>query len=318
MHAAPVSRRIIVTLSMAALAAGAAPMAQTLPVTHGNSTYLVTYQPEEKLLEVASNNTECVWRTEISRSVPSFSSVAAIATAAGPVIIYSETGGSTHFALPHFRTGALTVENSGEPLRGVIGQGLLLNCVMQAEQYGAKVVCQLLEPNRTQLREYKWDINMWGTHRCTETGELQPWVSGGTANSTRMVNSELKFELEVPQGFRPLALDETSMAFYGPTNDLFASVYSDGGATPIEELGDALMAELGVNVQHRSIETLDNGEPALLLMGTGVVNGLESLHVAIVYSNAARTWVLSYTGRADAGDAYMPAFMAMLNSFNPL
>jgi hypothetical protein len=211
------------------------------------------------------------------------------------------------------------VENSGEPLRGTIGRGWLLNCLFQQEQYGAKLVTQLVESESSfKIREYKWDINMWGTHACIERGELQDWTVGVTPLSTRVVSDDLKFKIDVPQGFRHTQLDETSMAMYGPTDDVFISVYSDAGATPIEELGEAYMAELGVSIQHRSTETLDNGDPALLLMGYGTINEVPSVHVAVVYSNAQRTWVLSYTGRADIGDAYVPALMAALDSFEPL
>ena len=80
----------------------------------------------------------------------------------------------TYFALPHFRTGALKVEDSGEPLRGPIGRGLLLSCLFQAEQYGARLICQLLEPAATfRMREHRWDINMWGTHQSLGRSELQ-------------------------------------------------------------------------------------------------------------------------------------------------
>lgn len=314
------SRALTMVLAAAiALVSAIAADAQTLPVTYKNSTYMVSYDPAMKLLECSSNNTECVWRTEISRQVPSFSDIAAVATPAGPVIVYSDETGQTHFALPHFRTGSLTVENSGEPLRGVIGRGRLLNCLFQVEQYGAKLVCQLLEPNAgSKMREHSWDVNMWGTHQALAVGDLQEWGSGAMPESGRVQNAALKFQLDVPKGFRHTQVDEVSFAMYGPTNDLFMTVFSDAGASPIEELGEAYMAEMGVEVIHRSVEELDNGEPAYLLMGTGTVNDVQSLHVGVVYSNAAHTWVLSYTGRADLGDLYMGPFMEMMNSFQPL
>lgn len=312
-------RALSLTLTVVALCVTGIVCAQQLPVSYQNSTYVVSYNPETRHLECTSNNTNCVWRTQISTSVPSFAHVAAVATAAGPVIVYTEDNGQTLFALPHFRTGSLSVENSGESLRGTIGNGWLLNCVFQPEQYGAKLVCQLLESGANpRMREYKWDINMWGTHRCVGTSDLQPWTGGATPGSARIVNTDLKLQLDVPQGFRYAPMDASTIAMYGPTDGVFMTVFSDAGSTPIEELGEAYMAELGVNVQHRSMETLDNGKPALLLMGTGTINGVPSLHVMLAYSDAARTWVLSYTGRADVGDAYVPAFMQALNSFQPL
>ncbi len=313
-------RRALVTAVIAVLMCiTIAAHAQTLPVTYKNSTYVVSYDPDTKILECSSNNTDCVWRTEISRRVPSFSNIAAIATPAGPVIVYCEDNYNTYFALPHFRTGSLTVENSGESLRGTVGRGRLLNCLFQVEDYGAKAICQLLEPQSNfKMREYKLDINMWGTHETLDTSDLQDWTGGTTPESGRVTNAALKFQIDVPKGFRHTQIDDTSFAMYGPTNDLFMSIFSDAGATPIQELGNAYMAEMGVQVQHRSMETLDNGEPALLLMGNGTVNGIPSLHVAVVYSNSAHTWVLSYTGRADIGNTYVGAFMDMLNSFQPL
>ena len=292
--------------------------AQTLPVTYKSSTYILTYDAESMLLECSSDNENAVWRTEISRKVPSFSNIAAIATAAGPVIVYSEEDHQTKFALPHFRTGHLTVEHSGEPLTGVIGRGRLLNCLFQAEDYGAKLVCQLFEPQSGRMREYKWDINMWGTHEALETSDLQDWTLGASPESGRVASADLKFQLDVPKGFRHTQVDETSFAMYGPTDDVFMSIYSDAGGSAIDELGEAYMAELGVDILHRSMETLDNGDPALLLMGNGTINDVLSLHVGVVYSNGAHTWVISYTGRADVEDAYVDTFIEMLNSFEPL
>jgi hypothetical protein len=293
--------------------------AQTLPVTYKNSTYVLEYDPETKILICSSNNTNCVWRTEISRRVMSFNNVAAVATPAGPVIIYSEDNCNTSFALPHFRTGSLTVENSGESLTGPIGSGWLLSCVFQVEQYGAKVVCQVQVPqNYYKMREYKLDINMWGNHQELDRSALQEYPKGNVPESVRVTDTAMKFQADCPKGFRHTKVDETSYAMYGPTNDVFMTIFTDAVASPVEELGEAYMAELGVNVVHRSMETLDNGEPAYLLMGNGTVNGVPSLHVGVVYSNNERTWVLSYTGRADVGDAYVGSFMEMLNSFEPL
>lgn len=310
---------VVAMVGIFALSTAFTAAAQTLPVTYGNSTYVLEYDPGTKILEVSSNNTECVWRTEISREVASFMNIAAIATPAGPVIVYCEDDYQTHFALPNFRTGALPVENSGESLRGAIGRGWLLNCVFQQEQYGAKAVVQLLEPQSDfKMREYVLDINMWGTHQNTPSPDLQDWTSGTTAESGVVTNPALKFRIDVPKGFRHTQVDEISFAMYGPTNDVFMTIFSDEGGSPIEELGDAYMAEMGVNVVHRSMETLDNGEPALLLMGNGTINGVPSMHIGVVYSNGAHTWVLSYTGRADLEGAYVQSFMDMLNSFQPL
>lgn len=316
-----IHRRVVIAAftALVLLSVAVAAHAQTLPVTYKNSTYMIEYDPAAKLLVASSNNTNCVWRTEISRRVPSFMNIAAVATPAGPVIVYCEDDYDTRFALPHFRTGSLTVENSGESLRGSVGRGWLLNCVFQVEQYGAKVVCQLLEPQSNfRMREYRMDLNMWGNHRTLETSDLQEWTNGQAAESGRVTNPALKFQVDVPKGFRHTQVDDVSFAMYGPTNDLFMTIFSDSGASPIEELGEAYMAELGVNVTHRSMETLDNGEPAFLLMGNGTINGIPSLHVGVVYSNDAHTWLISYTGRADVGDAYVGSFMEMLNSFQPL
>ncbi|MFO8081057.1 MAG: hypothetical protein R6V07_12215 [Armatimonadota bacterium] len=194
-----------------------------------------------------------------------------------------------------------------------------VNALFQVEDYGAKAVVQLLEPQSGfRMREYKLDINMWGTHQVLETSDLQDWTTGTAPESDRVVNPALKFQLDVPKGFRGTQVDEVSYAMYGPTDNVFMSIFSDAGGSPIEELGEAYMAELGVEVVHRSMETLDNGEPAYLLMGNGTIEAVPSLHVGLVYSNGTHTWVISYTGRADAADAYLEAFMTMLNSFQPL
>lgn len=316
-----VHRRAVVVALVAVIVPGVATVAQaqTLPVTYKNSTYVLEYDAATKILVVSSNNTNCVWRTEISRRVMSFMNIAAAATPAGPVIVYCEDNYTTKFAIPHFRTGHLTVENSGEPLEGVIGRGWLMNCVFQVEQYGAKVVCQLQEPQSDfKIREYRMDINMWGTHQCVEQSDLQDYTGGQAAESVRVANAALKFQVDVPKGFRHTQVDDVSFAMYGPTNDVFMTIYSEGVASPIEELGEAYMSEMGVNVTHRSMESLDNGEPAYLLMGDGTINGVQSLHVGVVYSNNERTWVIAYTGRADVGDGYVNSFMEMLGSFEPL
>ncbi len=319
MHSRPRHALIAALVVVVMLTGAIAAQAQTLPVTYKNSTYMIEYDPSTKILVASSNNTNCVWRTEISRQVPSFMNIAAVATPAGPVIVYSEDNVTTRFALPHFRTGSLNAERSGESLRGVIGQGWLLNCVFQQGQYGAKAVCQLLEPNSGfKMREYRWDINFWGTHTCEASSDLRPWTSGTAPESGRVSNPELKFTADIPKGFRGTQVDEVSYGMYGPTNDVFMTVFSDAGASPIEELGEAYMQQMGVNVVHRSMEKLDNGEPAYLLMGNGTVEGVPSLHVGVVYSNNAHTWVISYTGRADVADAYVGSFMEMLNSFEPM
>ena len=300
-------------------AATVAAHAQLLPVTHKNSTYFLLYDAEKKQLDCISENTDCSWRIVVSRTVPSFNDIAAIATAAGPVIVYTEENGNTYFALPHFRTGSLTVENSGEPLKGLVGQGRLLNCMFHPEEYGAKMICQLAEPgNAEAMREYKWDINMWGTHKNIDTSNELPWPPGATPNSQRVVNNDLKIKFDVPRGFRLALLDENSLAMYGPTDNLFMTIFSTTGAAPIEELGEAYMAELGVTVTYKSMEQLDNGNPALLLMGDGTIEGVPSLHAGIIFSNNDRTWVLSYTGRVDLGNAYVNSLLILLNSIEPL
>lgn len=319
MHSRSGHALIAALVAVVVLGSAVAAYAQTLPVTYKNSTYVLEYDAGTKILEVSSNNTNCVWRTEISRRVASFMDIAAVATPAGPVIVYTEDNYATYFALPHFRTGSLTVENSGESLRGTVGQGWLVSCVFQVEQYGAKLVCELQEPqNQFKIREYKMDINMWGNHQAIETSDPYESPKGQGSQSVRVSNAALKFRLDVPKGFRGTQVDEVSYAMYGPTNDVFMTIFSDSGASPIEELGEAYMQEMGVNVVHRSMETLDNGEPAYLLMGNGTVNGVPSLHVGVVYSNDAHTWVISYTGRADVADAYVGSFMEMLGSFEPL
>lgn len=290
--------------------------AQTLPVSSGNSTYVLNYDADRGRLECISNNTNCVWRTTVSESIGRFRDFAAVGTPAGPVIVYSE-GNQTRFVLLHFRTGATTIENSGEPLRGVIGTGWLLNCVMQAEQYGAKVVCQTVSGNG--IREYKWDINMWGTHKLLgEDANAGTYTAGAAERSQAYADADLKFSSDIPQGFRATGLDEKSMAMYGPTNDVFISVYSDAGTVPIDELGEGYMAELGVTITHRSQETLDDGKPALLLMGNGTINEVASMHAALFFSANDRTYVISYTGRSDAGAAYVPALGEVMASFRAL
>ncbi len=290
--------------------------AQVLPVSHGNSTYMLEYDAGSRTLQCSSNNINCVWRTTVSNQIDSFRDFAAVGTAAGPVVVYSE-GNQTRFVLLHFRTGSTNVENSGESLRGVIGPGWMLNCVMQSAQYGAKAVCQTVVGST--IHEYRWDINMWGTHQKLAGDTNAGTYSAGTAVQSQAYSDPARrFTMDIPRGFRFAPQDDSSVALYGPTNDVFLTVFSDAGATPIAELGDAYMAELGVEVTHRSNEALANGQPALLLMGNGTVNGIPSLHVGLFFSTDQRTYVLSYTGRSDVADTYVPAFMEAIDSFGPM
>lgn len=289
--------------------------AQSLPVTYKNSTYTLNYDTQSKRLECVSGNTNCTWRTTVSQNVGSFRDFAAIATAAGPVIVYSE-GNQTLFVLLHFRTGSTTVERSGESLRGNIGAGWMLNCLMQPGQYGAKVICQTVVG--TSIKEYKWDINMGGQHKLIGSSTAGTYTAGSAPRSQKYTNAGLKFSSDIPRGFRAAPQGTSAIGIYGPTDACFITVFSDAGATPIAELAPAYMTELGVTVTHKSEERLDNGQPALLMMGTGTVNGQKSLHAALFFSGGDRTYVLSYTAREDTGTAYLVAFEEVMTSFKPL
>lgn len=313
----PVHAASILTLTViCAMSLISTAQAQTLPVQHKNSIYTLTYLPDQRRLDCSSNNTECVWQTTVATNLRSFRDFAAIATAAGPVIVYS-TANHTYFKLLHFRDGSSSVPQSGEPLSGSIGEGWLLNCIMQPAPYGAKAICQTVDA-QNRIREYRWDINMYGTHKLLGANtDAGVYTAGSTARSQRYVNTKLGFSADVPQGFRVAPMDDSSVALYGPTNGLFMTVFAAPGENPIAELGEAYMAEMGVTVTHRSEEHLDNGQPALLMMGNGTVEGMPSLHAALFLSAADRTYVLSYTSRSDVGTGYVEAFMELLNSFTP-
>ena len=296
---------------IAAFSLSLAASAQTLPVTYKNSVYTLTYDAETKRLTCASDNTDCVWRVEVSQRVDDFRSFAAVATAAGPVIVYSE-GNQTFFALLHFRSGSTTVEGGGESLRGSIGAGWMLNCVMQAEQYGAKVVCQTVQG--TTIREYKWDINMGGQHKLIEESEAGAYTAGSAPKSQKLSIGNLKVSLDLPRGFRSTPHNENAVALYGPTDSVFMTVFSDAGALPLAEFGEAYMNELEVTVTQRSDEHLDDGTPALLLMGTGKIDEVDSLHVVVFFNSATRTYAISLSARADVGTGYVPAFQEVMQS----
>lgn len=312
------SRNALITalscLFVASIAAAA--HAQTLPITHKSYTYFVNYDPGSRELACVANAPDRTWNTAVSNQVGDFRDFAAVATAAGPVIVYSE-GNQTLFALVHFRAGSLSVERSGESLRGTIGAGWLLNCLMQKEEYGAKAVIQTVVGST--IHEYKWDINMWGTHKLIDhNANAGTYTPGAAPKSQAYSNAALEFTTDVPHGFRHTLNDANTLAMYGPSDGVYMTLFSDAGATPIAELGDAYMQELGVTVTHRSNETLPDGRTALLLMGNGTINEAPSLHVALLVSSATRTYVFSYTGREDIGNAYMPAFEEILNSFHPM
>jgi len=290
--------------------------AQPLPITHNSYTYTLNFEPENRRLNCSVNAPDRNWKANVSNQVGAFRDFAAIATAAGPVVVYSE-GNQTLFVLMHFRAGSTTVERSGESLRGSIGAGWLLNCMMQKEEYGAKVVCQTVVGST--IHEYKWDINMWGTHELIEHNtNAGTYAAGSAPKSLTYTNNDLKFSTDVPKGFRHALNDENTLAMYGPTDGVFMTLFSDAGATPIAELGEAYMQELGVTVTHRSNEALPDGRPTLLMMGNGTINEEPSLHVALIFSSETRTYIFSYTGRADIGDAYLPAFEEIMNSFRPM
>ena len=59
------------------------------------------------------------------------------------MIVYSDETGQTHFALPHFRTGSLTVGTAGA---AALVSAAAAQLLFQVE-HGAKLVCQFLEPN---------------------------------------------------------------------------------------------------------------------------------------------------------------------------
>jgi len=307
---------LVVLCCMFVTSIAVAAHAQTLPITHNSYTYFVNYDAGSRALVCAANAPDRTWKTAVSNQVGEFRDFAAIATAASPVIVYSE-GNQTLFVLVHFRAGSTTVERSGESLRGSIGAGWLLNCMMQKEEYGAKVICQTVVGST--IHEYKWDINMWGTHKLIEhNANAGTYTPGAAPKSQGYSNAALQLSADVPHGFRPNLNDANTLAMYGPSDGVFMTLFSDAGATPIAELGDAYMQELGVTVTHRSNETLPDDRPALLLMGNGTIDEAPSLHAALIFSSATRTYVFSYTGRKDIGDAYLPAFAEIMNSFNPM
>ncbi|MBW7927436.1 MAG: hypothetical protein H3C58_04950, partial [Fimbriimonadaceae bacterium] len=272
----------------AILAAALGVAAQTVVIRHKNSAYTVTYEAAQKRLSVSSDNLNAVWRREVSRRVPTFRSFSAAATAAGPIVIYDD-GTNTMFSLIHWKNGGNKVERSGESLDGVIGPGVLLNCMYQVEDYGAKAIVQTVSAGK--ILEHKWDINMWGTHSMKSRTTIGTLNKGKANLSSRTTNTNLRFATDVPRGFREMPVDEHSIALIGSLPDLYITIYSETADHQPKELADAYIKELGLNVFHASNEKLDDGTPALLRVGEGTINDTPTRHAAVVFAAKSRVYI---------------------------
>jgi len=148
--------------------------------------------------------------------------------------------------------------------------------------------------------------------------EAGTYTAGLAPKSQKLSVENVKLELDLPHAFRAAPAAESSMALYGPTDSVFMTPFSGAGTLPLQEFGDAYMDELGINVTQRSNEQLADGTPALLLLGTGKIEGVDSLHVAVFFNGAGRTYALSYSARADVGTGYVPALQEVLQSAKPV
>ncbi len=289
--------------------------AQSLPIRHKNSTYTLVYEAAKKRLDCKSSITGAVWTTNVSNGIQSISQFAATATPAGPVIVYEE-GGQVRFLLLHFKTGGKTVPNSGEPLSGSIGAGSLLSCVLQPEEYGAKAVCQIASSGK--IEEQRWDINFWGTHKLIGKAAIGPMSAGARPGSTKFTDPKLKFALEIPRGFRVIPGDEKSCILFGPLPGVYFTVFREGEAHDAKALTESYMKELKLKVIQQTNETLFDGKPALLTAGEGVVNGIQSKHIAIAFSRESSTYVVSMTIDTQYQNSYTWALEEVLRTFKPL
>ncbi|MCW5940798.1 MAG: hypothetical protein KIS66_01110 [Fimbriimonadaceae bacterium] len=298
------------------LAPSLAPAATEFVLRHKNSEYTVQYEPSQRRLAVFSNNANAVWNRDVSRKVPSLRAVAGVATAAGPVLVYDD-GVNTYFSLVHWKNGGNKVDQSGEPLDGNIGPGVLLNCMFQPGPYGAKVIARTLSGGN--VIEHKWDINLAGNHAMKSRQTVGKHLAGKASLSTKLVSAPLRFSVDVPRGFREVPVDQDSIALYGPVPDLFVTLVSQAADHSAKELGDAYMKELGLKVQSLSNETLDDGTPALLYIGQGAVNGVPSKHAALVFAsqNKKRVYVVSLTTATAYEGTFMFALEEVLRSLKP-
>lgn len=309
------SNTLRIALIGAMLAVGVAAHTQTLVIRHKNSSYNVTYEAAQKRLSVSSNNVNAVWRREVSRSVPTFRSLSAVATAAGPIVIYDD-GTNTRFSLIHWKNGGNKVERSGESLDGVIGPGVLLNCMYQVEDYGAKAIVQTVSGGKTL--EHKWDINMWGTHSMKSRTTIGTLNKGKANLSSLTTNTNLRFATDIPRGFREMPVDERSVALVGSLPDLYLTIYSETADHQPKELAEAYFKELGLNVFHASDEKLDDGTPALLRVGEGTINGTPTRHAAVVFAAKSRVYIVGLSTATAYGNQFAFALEEVLRSIRAL
>lgn len=307
---------VLLFVSMSALWSLAPAQTTEFVLRHKNSAYTVRYEPGQKRLTVMSKNLNAIWTREVSRRVPSLRAFAGVATAAGPVLVYDD-GTNTYFSLIHWKNGGSKVDRSGEPLDGNVGPGVLLNCMFQAEAYGAKLIARTLSAGN--VVEHKWDVNMGGNHSMKARQTIGKFTAGKAPLSTKLVSAPLQFGVDVPRGFREVSVDTDSMALYGPVPDLFVTLVSKAEAHSAKELGDAYMKELNLKVQTVSDQTLDDGTPALLYIGDGAINGVPSKHAAIVFASKSkkRVYIVSLTTATSYGASYTFALEEVLRSLKP-
>jgi hypothetical protein len=283
-------------------------------IKHKNSSYLFSYESSRSELAVTSRNVNASWTRKIS-GIPSLRSIAAAATPAGPVIVY-DNGTNTHFSLVHWRTGGNKVDGSGESLDGVVGPGILLNCLFQVGPYGAKLVVQTLSSG--SVIEHKWDVNMAGNHAMKSRSTVRKLTPGKAAQSSLLVSKPLGLSVDLPRGFRDMPGDENSVIFFGPAPDMFLTLYSEKASHAPKEIGDAYMKQLNLSVIQVTQQSLDDGTPALLYIAEGAVNGVPSKHPTIVFAAKGRVYVVTLTMPADYKTAFMFVLEEALRSLKPM
>lgn len=305
----PRTRHLVLSAlcSLAAVAVSAAPVRTPL-----GRNYFAEYDAAAKTLDVVSATPGREWRVNVAHGLASPADWGALATAAGPVVVYT-SGPSVSYVLMRFQTGSTNAENSGEPLRGTIAPGQLLSVNWREGQYGAQATVVSLSGTTEYTTVY--DINMWATSKLLSQ----------TTRTVQAVREALPgggLSFEVPVGFT--ARWDAGSKCMGIVSDTKRPVglllHAAEPGVELSSFADEFMKLIGPALGSPDLKQVLSDRvsvgsmPGLLRLGRGTMKGQSATFAFVFAAGPQATYVLVYGAPTVYYDQYAGLFYRLLAS----
>lgn len=286
--------------------------AQQIRTTLGRG-YVVLYDSASKRLSCVSETKQRQWTVNVSQSVPSQSDWSGVATAAGPVLVYT-SGNQVSYALMRFQNGSTSSDKDGKSLRGPVAPGRLVMASWKPAEYGAKVTVVSLNGSTEYTTEM--DINMWGTGKqlSRKSRTIQP-------KREQVPGSGLS--LEIPPGFSTKWDAESKCMALVPTTSIPAGmlVVAAAGGVDLQEFASIFMRDIGPALGSSDMKqlgsqnvTVGGSMSGLLRIASGTRNGKQATFAFVFFTSPENTFVMVYLAPSQNYDQYANLFYRLISS----